>query len=67
VPGWARAQVSGFSRPGQLNKKSAASFGKDIWYLPLGAAYSTTITSGLDGQQYVVIPTGSTLLGFAFP
>src|SRR3984893_11768779 len=40
--------------------------GRDLWHVQLGAAiYSTAITYQLDGQQFVVIPAGSTLFAFA--
>ena len=42
--------------------------GKDLWHIQLGAAvYSTAITYRLDGRQYVVIPSGTTLFAFALP
>lgn len=40
--------------------------GRDLWHEQLGAAiYSTAITYGLNGTQYVVIPSGSALFAFA--
>lgn len=42
--------------------------GKDVWHVQLGAAiYSTAISYQLDGKQYVVIPSGSTLFAFGLP
>jgi len=42
--------------------------GQDLWHLQLGAAiYSTAVTYLLDGQQYVVIPSGATLFAFNLP
>jgi len=40
--------------------------GRDLWHVQVGAAiYSTAVTYQLDGRQYVVIPSGSTLFAFA--
>jgi alcohol dehydrogenase (cytochrome c) len=40
--------------------------GRDLWHVQVGAAiYSAAITYQLDGRQYVVIPSGSTLFAFA--
>jgi PQQ-dependent dehydrogenase (methanol/ethanol family) len=42
--------------------------GHDLWHVQTGAAiYSAAITYQLDGRQYVAIPSGGTLFGFALP
>jgi alcohol dehydrogenase (cytochrome c) len=43
-----------------------AGSGRDLWHRQVGAGiYSTAITYELDGNQYVVIPAGSTLFAFS--
>jgi alcohol dehydrogenase (cytochrome c) len=43
-----------------------AQTGRDLWHMQLGAAiYSSAVTYQRNGKQYVVIPSGSALFGFA--
>jgi outer membrane protein assembly factor BamB len=42
--------------------------GKDAWHAQLGAAiYGSAVTFDVGGEQYVVIPSGSTLFAFSLP
>ncbi len=45
-----------------------ATSGKELWRYQLGAAiYAPPTTFMVDGRQYVVMPSGSTLTAFALP
>lgn len=45
-----------------------AKTGKNLWHFQTGAAvYAAPVTYMLDGRQYLVVPSGTTLLAFALP
>ena len=43
--------------------------GKQLWRYPMGASIwgAAAMTYMLDGRQYVLIPSGSTMVAFALP
>ena len=42
--------------------------GKNLWHYQTGSAlYAAATTYMLDGRQYVLIPSGTTLTAFALP
>jgi alcohol dehydrogenase (cytochrome c) len=45
-----------------------AASGKNLWYFQTGSAiYAAPITYMLDGRQFVLLPSGTTLFAFALP
>ena len=45
-----------------------ATSGKNLWHFPTGAGiYAAPVTFMLDGRQFVIVPSGTTLYAFALP
>jgi alcohol dehydrogenase (cytochrome c) len=45
-----------------------ATSGKNLWYFQTGSSiYAAPITYMLDGRQFVLLPSGTTLYAFALP
>ncbi|MGH9202300.1 MAG: hypothetical protein ACRD2A_13815, partial [Vicinamibacterales bacterium] len=45
-----------------------ATSGKNLWHFQTGSSiYAAPITFMLDGRQFLVLPSGTTLFAFALP
>jgi alcohol dehydrogenase (cytochrome c) len=59
--------VFGGDMDGNVMAFDAAS-GANLWYFQTGSAiYAAPITYMLDGRQFVLVPSGTTLFAFALP